>query len=125
MYTFWRRSALHPALLNFDAPTREQCAVKRARTNTPLQALTLLNDTTAVEAATALAKRAQADGGGSVEQRLAYAFRLCTSRGPTPEESAALSRAFDRAMKAAATDDDAWFVVAQSLLNLDELLTKG
>src|SRR6185312_5994682 len=55
VYTFWRRSTLYPALMNFDAPSRECCTVKRPRTNTPLKALTLLNDATAFEAAAALA----------------------------------------------------------------------
>jgi hypothetical protein len=144
LYTFWRRSALHPSLQNFDAPSREQCTVRRARTTTPLQALTLLNDTTAVEAATALAKRIRAEGGADEHARIDHAFRLCTSRRPSTGEREAIERSYAQALSLMATDESsvqvicsqagvapanadfaAWFIVAQSLLNLDEVLTKG
>jgi uncharacterized protein DUF1553 len=144
IYTFWRRSALYPALSNFDAPSRETCAVKRVRTNTPLQALTLLNDITACEAAAALSRRIQLEAASkSTTDRASYGFRLCTSRLPSAKEVEALVRFHDdkkkqfeqnkestlpiaRYAKADSVDADfaAWFLVSQALLNLDETLCK-
>jgi hypothetical protein len=144
LYIFWRRSALYPALANFDAPSRDACTVRRLRTNTPLQALTLLNETTAGEAAAALAGRirdyAPAD---QIRERVDYGFRLCTSRFPTEAEASALAEFVkdrradfakepDVAQKIAAqgglasadADFAAWFLAAQALLNLDETLCK-
>ena len=83
MYTFWKRTAPPASLATFDAPDREKCTGRRALTNTPLQALVLLNDPTYVEAARALAQRALLEGGKDEKQRLAYAFRLATARKPT------------------------------------------
>ncbi len=86
LYTIWKRTAAPPAMLLFDAPSREICTVKRSRTNTPLQALTLLNEITYVEAARKLAERMLIDGGASPEARIRFAFRRVTSRTPTDEE---------------------------------------
>ena len=90
LYTIWKRTAAPPAMLLFDAPSREICTVKRSRTNTPLQALTLLNEITYVEAARKLAERMLTDGGATPESRLRFAFRWATSRLPTDEELAVL-----------------------------------
>jgi hypothetical protein len=86
LYTFWKRTAAPPTMMNFDASPREMCTVKASRTNTPLQALTLMNDVTFVEAARVLAERVMIEGGQSPERRIALAFRLATSRTPAAAE---------------------------------------
>jgi hypothetical protein len=83
LYTHWQRTFLHPSLLAFDAPSREECTARRPRSNTPQQALALLNDPTYVEAARVFAERILREGGPSAEQRLDFAFRLALSRTPT------------------------------------------
>ena len=154
IYTFWRRTAPYPAFSSFDAPSRELCVVRRPRTNTPLQALTVLNDPAYVECAQALARRvlAEAPGGAELPERIRFAVRLCLARDPQPAELSQLeslwrdARAHYAADVAAATklttnehapatttpepaidvvDLAAWTVVANVLLNLDELITKG
>jgi hypothetical protein len=103
LYTFIRRTSPYPAFITFDATSREFCTVRRVRTNTPLQALTLLNDEAFFEAARALAARtltevaaAPGQAGGSLERaRAAHAFRLCTSRTPTDAETTRIVRAFE------------------------------
>ena len=92
LYTFARRTAPYPMLTTFDAPSREFCTVRRVRTNTPLQALTTLNDPAFFTAARALAARSMKDGGSRPEERAAYAFRLATSRPPSAAEGAPLVR---------------------------------
>jgi hypothetical protein len=144
IYTFIRRSAPYPSLTTFDAPSRESCTVRRVRTNTPLQALTTLNDPFFVDAARALARRIAREGGPDPASRIAYGFRLISSRPPSAEEldrvlafytkrlegfrhdpqaSAALLQAppggdSDPADLAALT------VLASVLLNMDETITK-
>ncbi|MFO0908594.1 MAG: DUF1553 domain-containing protein [Isosphaeraceae bacterium] len=86
MYTFWKRTSPPPALATFDAPDRETCTVRRARTNTPLQALVLLNDPTYVEAARKLAERVMTEAGPEIDARIERAFRLCTARRPSARE---------------------------------------
>jgi hypothetical protein len=83
MYTYWKRSVPPPNMLIFDTPTRESCSVRRSRTNTPLQALVLLNDPQFVEAARALAQRAIKQG-GSLDEQIATAYRLATGLSPSP-----------------------------------------
>jgi hypothetical protein len=95
MYTIWKRTAAPPTMLLFDAPNREICQVKRSRTNTPLQALALLNETTFVEAAQALAKRMLAEGGNTSGGRIAHGFRLALGRTPTEAELATLVAGFE------------------------------
>jgi hypothetical protein len=148
LYTFWRRTVPYPSMATFDAPSREICSVKRVRTNTPLQAFVTLNDPVYVEAAQALARRIVAGGGATPEERVRYGLRLCLCRppqdaqvGPLVElfqkELADYSKDADRA-KALATEPigplpqgmdaaelAAWTVVANVLLNLDGVLTKG
>ena len=94
MYTIWKRTAASPSMMLFDAPSREVCTVRRSRTNTPLQALVLLNEVTFVEAARKLAERMMA-GGESVEERLAYGFRMATARHPTALEMEVLKGGFE------------------------------
>jgi len=95
MYTIWKRTAAPPTMLLFDAPNRETCIVKRSRTNTPLQALALLNETTFVEAAHGLARRMVAEGGATPAERIAHGFRLAIGRTPTADEVAALVDGFE------------------------------
>jgi hypothetical protein len=90
IYTFWKRAVAPPLMITFDAATRETCTVRETRTNTPLQALTLMNDVTFVEAARALAQRMMSEGGPAPEDRLGLAFRLATARQPKPNEQAIL-----------------------------------
>jgi hypothetical protein len=86
LYTFWKRTIAPPSMMTFDASGRETCSVRETRTNTPLQALTLMNDVTFVESARVLAERVLMQGGSSPEDRLALAFRLATARRPDPDE---------------------------------------
>jgi hypothetical protein len=86
LYTFWKRTLAPPAMMTFDASPREMCTVKSTRTNTPLQALTVLNDVTFVEASRVLAERVMTEAGLSPDRRIALAFRLATARTPTPAE---------------------------------------
>jgi hypothetical protein len=132
----------------FDAPSREICAVKRTRTNTPLQAFVTLNDPVYVEAAQGLARRLAAEGGSTVEDRVRFALRLCLSRPPADRQvevivglyhDAKARYAADRAAAVALATDPlgplppgadpaelaAWTTVANVLLNLDGVLTKG
>lgn len=95
MYTVWKRTAAPPSMLLFDAPNREVCTVKRSRTNTPLQALSLLNEVTFVEAARGLAVRMITEGGASADQRLKYGFRLVVGREPSGNELDVLKAGLD------------------------------
>jgi hypothetical protein len=147
LYTFWKRTSPPPSLLTFDAPSRETCTVRRARTNTPLQALVLLNDKQYVEAARHMAERVLREGGATLEDRLAYAFRLATARRPNADELSVLVKVYQaqladyQADKEAAakllsygdskrnealdpSEEAAWTMVANLILNLDEVVTK-
>jgi Protein of unknown function (DUF1553) len=90
VYTFWKRTSPPPAMLTFDATTREVCAVKRQTTATPLQALVLLNDPQFVEAARALAQEAMKVGGSTLADRITFIVRTLMGRRPSPRELAAL-----------------------------------
>jgi hypothetical protein len=148
MYTFWKRTCPPPQLQTFDAPDRETCVVSRERTNTPLQALVLLNDPTYVEAARLLAERMITEGGATPVERVRFAFRLTTARLPSEAEVSALLDLFEKQRsryapqpaeaakllsqgehpRNAALDPAelaAWTLVASTLLNLDETVTKG
>ncbi len=96
LYTIRKRTAAPPSMLLFDSPTREICTVKRSNTNTPLQALALLNEVTYVEAARVLAERMMKEGGTDASQRLAWAFQQATLREPSAEELALLEKSFAR-----------------------------
>src|SRR5208282_4567063 len=99
LYTFWKRTAPPPSLMVFDAPSRETCVARRGRTNTPLQALALMNDEQYVEAARHLAERLIGTGGNTPTERLTYAFRLATARPPTARELEVLLRVYDRQLE--------------------------
>lgn len=143
IYTFIRRTSPYPSLTTFDATSRESCTVRRVRTNTPLQALTTLNDDAFFELARALASRMVAKGGAGPRDRIDYGFRLCTSRHPRASELDRLVRlhsdqeaAFRAKPELAAkilrmsvsaargADLAAMTMVANVLLNLDETLNK-
>lgn len=86
VYTFWQRTFLHPTMMNFDAPTREECAVSRVISNTPLQALDLLNDPTFVEAARVFGERILRQGGNNLQDQVQWAFQQATGRRPENDE---------------------------------------
>jgi hypothetical protein len=147
LYTFWKRTVAPPGMVMFDAPTREACTVRESRTNTPLQALNLMNDVTYVEAARQLADRVMQSAGSELDRRLSLAFQSVLSRAPTPRELEILTRAWTKHRKrfesdpAAAraflkngespvqsqanpADLAALAAVCQLILNLDEAVTK-
>ncbi len=148
LYTFWRRTIPYPSMATFDAPSRELCSVRRTRTNTPLQAFVTLNDPVYVEAAQALARRIVAEGGSTPEDRARYAIRLCLCRPAAAEQVESLTRLYETERNHYAADPAsalalatepigplppgadaaelaAWTTVANVLLNLDGVLTKG
>jgi hypothetical protein len=104
LYVYRKRTVPHPAMATFDAPSREICQVKRPRTNTPLQALELLNDVAYVEAARALAQHMIEEGGCSPDERIVYAFRRSIARRPTPSELAVLRFGLERYLPAYRSD---------------------
>ncbi len=107
LYTFWKRTVPHPAMMTFDSTERNTCAVRRQDTSTPLQALTLLNDTQFIEAARLLAERMFKEGGSSLEDQLAWAFRTVTSRRPAAREIAVLRKLYDDQRELFAADPSA------------------
>lgn len=148
MYTFWKRQAPPPGMMIFDAPNRETCISRRARTNTPLQALALMNDPQFVEAARALAQRIMTEGGPKPAQRIRYAFRLATARTPSRKELAILINIYEAQLAEFQQDEEgaksllavadstpaedldtaelaAWSAVTSVILNLDETITKS
>ncbi len=148
LYTFWKRTSPPPSMATFDAPDRETCQVRRARTNTPLQSLVLMNDVQFVEAARKLAERVMTEGGDETAQRLVHAFRMVTSRRPDSDEVESLVRLYDEYLDEFITDPEAanklldtgdsprhpgldsnelasWTMITHLLLNLSETVTKG
>ncbi len=148
LYTFWKRTVPHPTMTVFDAPDREVCTVRRSVTNTPLQALTLLNDPIFVEASRKLAERSIRESGADPQQRLDFAFRLATGRTPDDQERAILRKTLDRMLAEYRTDTAgakallqvgespsdssipaselaAYTAVANMILNMDEVITKS
>jgi hypothetical protein len=146
MYSFWKRTLPPAGLAIFDAPDREKCVARRAVTNTPLQALALMNDVTYLEAARKLAERTLKEGGAEEQKRLRYLFRVATSRYPDANELKLLAGSV-KEMKARyeanpnaaaklvqvgeskvehsnAVELAAWMSVASAVLNLDEVVTK-
>jgi hypothetical protein len=138
LYTFIRRTVRYPSLLVFDAPSREYATVRRPRSNTPLQALTTLNDPAFFEAAQAMAQRIVKEGGATASDRATYGYRLATSRKPSAGElrtlvsvleteqqrfAASLPEAEALSGKADA-ELAAWTVISNALLNLDSTVTK-
>jgi hypothetical protein len=148
LYTFWKRTVPHPTMSTFDAPDREFCTARRSITNTPLQALALMNDPIFLEAAGALGQRMRAQGGATDQARLAWGFELLTGRrpsgaevarllslledqrsefasGPAPPEGLLEFAGRESAGGATASDRAAYASVASLLLNLDEALTRN
>lgn len=147
LYTFLKRTAPAPQMSIIDAPSREACTVRRERTNTPLQALLLLNDPQYVECARGLAERVLREGGQTAESRAAYLLRLCTGRKPQGDEVSELVSAVVDLQSVYAKDEAAaklvaagspgtevsvptselaaWTIGANLVLNLDEVLTKN
>ena len=113
LYTYWKRSVPHPAMLSFGVPFREVCSIQRPRSNTPLQALNLMNDPTYVEAARFLAVRMMEDSADAA-QRLSFGFRTALARAPRPAEVAILDRAYQRALADFRADPEA----AKALLSV-------
>jgi len=147
MYTLWKRTAPPASMATFDAPDREKCTARRAQTNTPLQALVLLNDPTYVEASRALAQRTLLDVPKDANARIAYAFRLATARKPSKQEIKVLRTLLDGRLKAYRLDRPgamkllsvgesalnpkleiaelaAYTTVASVIFNLDETISK-
>ncbi len=148
LYTFLKRTAPPPFMANFDAPNREQVCMARERSNTPLQALQLMNDTQHFEAARALAERVLAEGGAADPARIDYLFRTVLSRGPTDRERGLLTAALARQRELYARDAEAarkaiqvgesaprgvappaetaaWTILANLVLNLDETVNRN
>ncbi|MEY2879890.1 MAG: hypothetical protein RLZZ15_2270 [Verrucomicrobiota bacterium] len=126
LYTVWKRASPYPSFVSFDATARTACTVRRSRSNTPLQALTLLNDPVYVEAAAALAARVQRERpDAGVSARIVHAFQLCLAREPAAIERAALEKLFAQQHAAHRDEKIAWQSVASALLNLDETITKN
>ena len=123
--SLWRRSAHYPSFANFDAPNRGACTVSRQSSNTPLQALTLMNDPAYVEMARAFAARIQEETVNmDTTRRLAHAFRLALCRNPGADELEVLRKIYFTALDTDGEDAEAWFDVATTLLNLHETITK-
>jgi hypothetical protein len=148
MYTFWKRTSPPPQLTTFDAPDRETCTVSRERTNTPLQALVLMNDPTYVEASRILAEKVVVLGGTTPVERIRYAFRLATARVPSAKEETMLLQLLEKQQERYKSQPEeavkllsngefkrnellnpaevaAWTNVASTILNLDETVTRG
>jgi hypothetical protein len=147
LYTFWKRTIAPPTMITFDAAGRETCIVRETRTNTPLQALTLMNETAFVEAARVLAQKALQQPTATVPERLTWAFRRVLGRPPRSAELTVLEAALQRnrerfrdqkdgALQLLAVgeaprdetldpvDHAAWTTVCALLLNLDETITR-
>ena len=147
LYTYWKRSAPPPSMTIFDAPTREKCTIRRGTTNTPLQALVLLNDDQFVEAARAFAQRILKEGGDSFEAKVEFAFRSCTGHKPEARIIAVLKSTLETERTAFAHNPEqatallsigesqrdeqldpakhaAWTIVASMILNFDQTMTR-
>jgi len=139
---------LHPSMVAFDAPSREECTVERPRSNIPQQALVLLNDPTYVEAARVFGARILHEGGSSTRDRIQWAFRVALSRNATDREIAVLSTVFENDLMRFTVDGEAakqflsvgessspaegnlaeaaaWSSVARVILNLHETITRS
>ncbi|MCP5559780.1 MAG: PSD1 domain-containing protein [Verrucomicrobiaceae bacterium] len=123
LYVVLKRGAPYPSFVTFDASARMACVIKRSRSNTPLQALTLLNDPVYVEAGHALAARmAKESPSSAADERIRYGFRLATAREPRAEELQVLMRLYEAQISQG--EETALQSIATALLNLDETITK-
>jgi hypothetical protein len=125
IYTLWRRNAHYPSFANFDAPDRTACVVQRDVSNTPLQALTLLNDPVHVEMAAAFGNRIAREGGADTVARIDWAFRTALTRTPLEPERQLLLSAFETVRTATHSEENAWREVATILLNLHETIHRS
>ena len=148
IYTFWKRTIPPPSLGVFDAPDREFCTTRRSITNTPLQALTLLNDPTFVEAARKLAERMIREGGKTADSRIEFGFRLAAGRSPAADERTLAEGLLNEMLRSYIEDEEAaagllavgasasdsgipapqlaaYTAIASVILNLDEVITKS
>ncbi len=147
LYTHWQRTFLHPSLMAFDAPSRQECTAERATSNTPMQALTLLNDPTYVEAARVFASRILNEGGETPTERINWAYQWALSRPPQPKELEIMTAVYEKHRGEFTADSDAaealvatgdapaidgveinelaaWTSVARVILNLHETITR-
>lgn len=149
LYTFWRRSSPYPSFVTFDAPNRELICTRRSRTNTPLQALTMLNDPECIAAAASLASRTLDAPSRDAADRITYGFRLCLQRDPLPTESTRLASLLNQQLLTYKADEKAaselaklvpesiarranigdaelaaWTIVWNVVLNTDEMLNR-
>jgi hypothetical protein len=147
LYTFWKRTVPPPGLTAFDAPSREACTVRRSRTNTPLQALSLMNEKIFVQAARGLAQRMLMEANGDTAERLSFGFLLLLGRTPTPQEQETLVANLERNRRRFVSDQEAarvflteaestprgdfdpadlaaYTLTASLMLNLDEAITR-
>jgi hypothetical protein len=147
LYTHWQRTFLHPSLAAFDAPTREECTAERNISNTPLQALTLLNDPTYLEAARVFAEHILEQGGTSFDQRLHWAYERALERAPATHEATTMKELFDQQLATFKANPEgakelakvgytpapdkvdpgelaAWTSVGRTLLNLHETIVR-
>lgn len=148
LYTFWKRTSPPPGMSTFDAPSREACTMRRERTNTPLQALLLLNDPQYLEAARSLGQRMMKEGGKTPTERISFAYRLATGKPIAPQDLSLTLKTYEdmlahyKANPKAATELiavgeskadaklnaqelAAWTMIANIILNLDEVLSKS
>jgi hypothetical protein len=124
VYTIWRRHAHYPSFANFDAPNRSACVVQRSRSDTPLQALTLMNDPAYVEMAQSLAGQMERGDAYDLKAKMAAAFRRVLTRKPAEGEVASLIKVYEGERAAGAKENEACFAVATVLLNLHETITR-
>jgi hypothetical protein len=136
LYSFWKRTSPPPVMALFDAPTRETCSVVRGATNTPLQALVVMNEPQFVAAGVALGNRMIQEGGPSASSRLNYGFRLATGRAPESRELAVLEKSLARHLEryakkeadakalAGTPEQAAYAVLGSTLINLDEFINR-
>jgi len=143
LYTYWKRTAPYPSMITFDGAAREVCTARRIRTNTPLQALVTLNDEAFLDAARHFAYRMQQEGGKDINQQISKAYELALYKPVTSSRLQSLKKLYDEAFEKLKNDKDktcemigmmdehnnpetaALVVVANAILNLDELITKN
>ena len=147
LYTHWQRTFLHPSMMAFDAPSRQECTAERSTSNTPMQALTLLNDPTYVEAARVFAARIIHEGGATLTHRISWAYHMVLSRLPQPRELEIMTSLYEKHQREYTANLDAasalvatgeapategvhpaelaaWTSVARVILNLHETITR-
>ena len=148
MYTFWKRTSHPPSMAIFDAPNRETCTVRRERTNTPLQALVLMNDVQFFESARKFGERVMKEGGNGNEERIRFIYRTALGRLPSESEKSSILNLYNEHLKDFSNSKDtvseilssgespvdeslnaselaSWTMITHLILNLSETVTKG